>query len=195
MFGSSPKPADNTFSNMFGGKGASGSSSGGEEDAMGFKNPFAAEEKSFMDDACNWCPKLSLKQRVIGFVCTGAVGWLLSLISTSFILHPTPNNLRSFAALYVVGNIVALCGTGFLVGPKAQCQKMFHPVRRYTTIFFLAMLVVVFAVAMAKQHFALVLFLLFIQILAGLWYAASYIPYGRQMIIDWCKKVCTCQKE
>jgi hypothetical protein len=45
------------------------------------------------------------------------------------------------------------------------------------------MLIIVFAVAVAKQNVALVLVLLFIQVLAGLWYTASYIPFARKMII------------
>ena len=52
------------------------------------------------------------------------------------------------------------------------------------------MLIVVFAVALAKQSIILVLFLLFVEILAGIWYAASYIPYGRKMILAFLRKTC-----
>ena len=43
----------------------------------------------------------------------------------------TTDGIRNFAALYVLGNIIALCSTGFLVGPKNQCKKMFDKTRRY----------------------------------------------------------------
>ena len=85
--------------------------------------------------------------------------------------------------LYVLGNVVALLATGFLLGPKSQCIKMWDPSRRYTTAFYLAMLIIVFAVAVARQNVVLVLFLLFIQILAGIWYTLSYIPFAQRMVI------------
>lgn len=50
------------------------------------------------------------------------------------------------------------------------------------------MLIVVFAVAVSKQNIVLILFLLFVEILAGIWYAASYIPYGRKMIIAFLRR-------
>jgi hypothetical protein len=43
--------------------------------------------------------------------------------------------------------IIALLATGFLLGPKTQCNKMWHPTRRYTTAFYLIMLIVVLGVA------------------------------------------------
>lgn len=62
---------------------------------------------------------------------------------------PTENNIRIFVALFVVGNVIAICSSGFLLGPRSQCRQMFHPTRRYTTLFYLATLIVVFSVAVA----------------------------------------------
>ena len=36
---------------------------------------------------------------------------------------PSPKNITTFAILYVVGNIIALCATGFLLG-----KTIFHVV-------------------------------------------------------------------
>ena len=62
---------------------------------------------------------------------------------------------------------------------------MWKPTRRFTTAFYLIMLIVVLAVAVAKFELDgkiyLILFLLFVQICAGVWYGLSYIPYGRDM--------------
>jgi hypothetical protein len=63
----------------------------------------------------------------------------------------TEKNVRTFVVLYVIGNFIALCATGFLLGPKAQCVKMWHPTRRYSTAFYLIMLIVVLAVAVAVR--------------------------------------------
>ena len=52
------------------------------------------------------------------------------------------------------------------------------------------MLIVVFAVALTKQNIVLIVFLLFIEILAGVWYAASFIPYGRKMILSFLRNTC-----
>lgn len=46
------------------------------------------------------------------------------------------------------------------------------------------MLIIVFSVAVAKQHIAIVLLLLFIEILAALWYSISYIPFARKIVIS-----------
>jgi hypothetical protein len=67
---------------------------------------------------------------------------------------------------------------------------MWHPTRRFTTAFFLTMLIVVFCVAVTGQNIVLIVFLLFIEVLAGVWYAASFIPYGRKMILAFLRKTC-----
>ena len=121
---------------------------------------------------------------------------MLSLAGTLTLLGgPSSKNITTFAVLYVIGNVVALMATGFLLGPKSQCVKMWDPSRRYTTAFYLAMLVIVFAVAVARQNVVLVLFLLFIQILAGIWYTLSYIPFAQKVVIMFfkntlCKPCC-----
>lgn len=116
----------------------------------------------------------------MGFFGCAASGWALSLVGSLVLLGGmTTQNLRTFAVLYVCGNVIALTATGFLLGPKQQCMKMWHPCRRYTTTFYLIMLIVVFVVAILKQSIYLVLFLLAVEILAAIWYSISYIPGGR----------------
>lgn len=91
-------------------------------------------------------------------------------------------NITTFAILYVCGNVIALCATGFLIGPKSQCTKMWLPTRRYSSAFFLVMLIVVFAVALAKQNVWLILSLLAVEVAAGVWYGLSYVPFGRKIL-------------
>jgi hypothetical protein len=85
-----------------------------------------------------------------------------------------------------------LLATGFLLGPKSQCKKMWDPTRRYTTAFYLAMIVVVLAVALTKQNVFLVLFLLFVEILAATWYSISFIPFGRKMVCSFFRSTGLC---
>eukprot|EP01039_Chlorochromonas_danica_P008928 gene8928-9849_t len=151
---------------------------------IGTKLGFAEEP------ACaKYCPNLTFKQRIIGFACCSGLGWMLSLMGVIVLFGGTSsNNVNTFIALYVVGNVVALCGTGFLLGPRSQCRQMFHPTRRWTTCFYLSMLIIVFSVAVTKQNVGLVLFLLFIEILAALWYTISFIPFARKMFIAFLRR-------
>jgi dolichyl-phosphate-mannose--protein O-mannosyl transferase len=84
--------------------------------------------------------------------------------------------------------------------------RRFHPSRRYTTAFYLTMLIIVFSVAVAvckhipyyyrylsdtdvvvftqKQNIGLILVLLIIEIIAALWYSISFIPFGRKIVMQ-----------
>lgn len=87
---------------------------------------------------------------------------------------------------------IALCATGFLSGPKAQCKKMWLPTRRYSTAFYLIMIIVVFIVAVMKQNVFLVLFLLAVEIVAGAWYSISYIPFARKIVLNFLRACGIC---
>jgi len=129
----------------------------------------------------------------MGFIGCSVVGFLLSLIGTLVLFNGlSTSNVRIFAVLYVLGNIIALCATGFLLGPKAQCRKMWLPTRRWSTAFYLLMIIIVFIVALLKQNVFLVLFLLVIEILAGTWYSISYIPFGRKIVLTFLRSLGIC---
>jgi hypothetical protein len=76
-------------------------------------------------------------------------------------MPPSDSAVRTFAILYVIGNIITLCATGFLLTPKSQWSKMWDETRRYTTAFYLTMLIVVFALAVtvSSEIFCLTAFL------------------------------------
>lgn len=141
---------------MFG-SAASNSSSGSSDSIL----------PSFQDEpACaSMCPKLTYSQRLIGYAACTGVGYLLSLTGSLVLFGGfSETNIMTFVTLYVIGNVVSLLATGFLCGPRAQCIKMWDPTRRWSTAFYLSMLIVVFAVAVAKQNIFLILFLLFVQV-------------------------------
>ncbi len=72
-------------------------------------------------------------------------------------MPPTSSTLQTFIAMYVVGNFICLTATGFLLGPAAQWGKMWAETRRFSTAFYLAMLIIVFAVAIAVSYNQIVL--------------------------------------
>eukprot|EP01031_Cornospumella_fuschlensis_P045737 gene45737-55981_t len=150
---------------------------------------------TFQDEpACaDMCPNLSYKHRIIGYAACTSLGFLLSLIGTFILFGGTSTaNVRIFALLYVFGNLIALCATGFLLGPRKQCIKMWLPTRRWSTAFYLLMIIVVFVVAILKQNVFLVLFLLVIEILAGTWYSISYIPFARRIVLTFFRSLGVC---
>jgi hypothetical protein len=69
---------------------------------------------------------------------------------------------------------------------------MWDPSRRFTTAFYLAMIVVVFVVALLKQNVFLVLFLLLIEVLAATWYSISFIPFGRKVVLSFFRSTGVC---
>nr|KIR88314.1 hypothetical protein I308_01377 [Cryptococcus tetragattii IND107] len=84
-------------------------------------------------------------------------------------------------ALFAVGGIISLIGTGFLIGFKTQLEKMFKPVRIIATVLMLASIVMTFVSAFVLPTILCIIFVI-IQYLAYLWYALSYIPYARTMV-------------
>ncbi|KAL3659180.1 hypothetical protein V7S43_015758 [Phytophthora oleae] len=149
-----------------------------------------APASSDADSLTSTCPSLTKKQRMIGFVSCFVLGYLVSFGST-FALIAGSDNGAKFGVTYSLGNIISLCGSGFLVGPKQQVKLMFKPVRRIATIIYLLMIVVVLTVAVAAPQLGLVVLLLvIIQCGAAVWYSASYIPYGRKILTSIVQKLC-----
>jgi hypothetical protein len=69
---------------------------------------------------------------------------------------------------------------------------MWAVTRRWSTAFYLAMLVIVFAVAVSKQNIFLIFFLLFVEILAAAWYTLSYVPFGRKICMNFLRSTGIC---
>ena len=69
---------------------------------------------------------------------------------------------------------------------------MWHPTRRWSTGFYLAMIIIVFGVAVGKQNIGLIIVLLIIEIVAGCWYGLSYIPFGRKICLEFLRSIGIC---
>lgn len=144
--------------------------------------------RTMEDDICEMCPKLSMKERIIGFCCCVALGYTISLCSTIVLFGGyTAKNIRMFAILYILGNLIALIATAFFVGPRRLCKRMTHKTRRIGTAIWFILMIAVFACAVAQLPLYIILILLVLETMAGIWYAASYIPYGRRMIVACCE--------
>ena len=114
-----------------------------------------------------------------------AAGYLLSFGSfwrLKDLLHGDP---LPYVINCTVGNLIALAGSCFLSGPRAQMTRMFHETRKWATVAYLGSLFLTLIVAFSNlpgpKGFVLLL-LMDIQYIAILWYTLSYIPFARETI-------------
>jgi len=129
------------------------------------------------DEACS----LTREQRFYGFGGCFIGGWVISLFALTQIPN-IPTEPQNFALLYSIGNIIALASTCFLFGPCSQIKKMFDPVRIWATLIYLAAIGLTLFCAFKVQQALPVIACMIVQLLAMIWYCASFIPYGRQCI-------------
>ncbi|KAF8797871.1 SFT2-domain-containing protein [Phlegmacium glaucopus] len=122
---------------------------------------------------------LSKTTRLYGFIACLAIGFVLSLLGSILLLL---GQLLVFAVLYVLGTIVTLFGTGFLIGFLRQLKLMFKPVRIIASLVFIASIVLVLIGAFVLSNGILCIIFVIIEFLAYTWYTLSYIPYARAAV-------------
>ena len=127
-------------------------------------------------------PTLSLRDRIIGWLCCYLAGLILSLVSFGSFTQLLLGHPFKFAILYSLGNITALFSTVFLVGPRNQWERMKSPTRRLTTIVYLSSLVCTLVLCIeAPEETLLLIFAVSFQWLSLLWYSLSFIPFGQTL--------------
>lgn len=122
---------------------------------------------------------LSKKQRLYGFLGCLVGGFVVSLIGSILFVF---GSIVSFALLYILGILISLTGTGFLVGFTRQIKTMFKPVRVVATILFLGCVIMVFVAAFVIKSDVLVLVFAILTFFSYTWYSLSYIPYARALV-------------
>ena len=140
-------------------------------------------------DSC--CPDLDYKTRIVGFCITFGIGILCYMFSFPLILG-TP---YFFGLVFTSGSICSTMATFFLCGPKKQWKNMMKPYRAVVSLVFLGTIVatVVFGFILSGSTLVVAI-LAAAQFCAMVWYALSYIPYGRKFC-GTCLKSCCCDKE
>ena len=155
------------------------------------KPPTVAQQVE--DEVCAFCPKLTYKQRLIGFVCCFGTGVLLEFGSFIRIVELVKGDPAPFAIMYSIGNVVAICGSFFLAGPLKQVKSMFSKTRVVATTVYLVAIVLTLFCAFYDQMPAqapIIVLLILVQFLALTWYFLSYIPYARDFVTNTFKRVC-----
>jgi len=143
------------------------------------------EEQGMLGEMNQMC-SLSYSQRLAGFASCFILGWLIAFLAL-LTLPTIATSPEKFAILYTLGNLIAVASTLFLFGPVAQCKSMFKSSRWIATfVYFLSMGLTLF-VAFKVQKVGWVILCMLFQFAAMIWYALSFIPYGRQMCTNMCK--------
>jgi len=137
------------------------------------------ETQFFEGDSAFKFLNLSRKTRLYGFIACLGIGFLLSLLGTILLVL---GDLIIFAVLYVLGTIISLIGTGFVIGFFKQLTLMFKPVRVIASIVFIVSIGLVLVGAFVIGSGILCLVFVFIEYLAYTWYTLSYIPYARSAV-------------
>lgn len=86
------------------------------------------EQEGDLLDSC--CPRLSYRQRLMGWAACFVAGTLISLAAG----HRWRYDPASFGRMYTLGNLVSLAGSFFLMGPAGQLRAMIDSKRRWTTV-------------------------------------------------------------
>ena len=137
------------------------------------------------------CPKLSFKERVIGFAVCFAVGAVLDFLAWVSLIGFFEGKPRDFAIFFSAGQIVTILGSAFLIGFKRQFKSMFHRKRWITTTVFLVALALTLISALVLKNPALTMVFLIIELGAYAWYVLSYLPFGQRLAKRICGSLCS----
>jgi hypothetical protein len=109
----------------------------------------SSEENEFLD-----CfPPLTWQDRLGGCLACMLMGYVISLGSFFRFRDLLQGKPTSFVLYTTVGNIISLCGSFFLAGPKTQISKMLHPTRKVATLLYIGSLVTTLVVTLAFDEF------------------------------------------
>lgn len=143
---------------------------------------------------CACCPKLSWRQRLIGFGFCFCLGIVIELGSFMRLVELVQGNPKPFAVCYTLGNIVSICSSFFLAGPQKQLKSMLKPTRIICTVTYLVAIAATLFCAFyphIPMRAGLIMILICVQTLALFWYMISYIPFARDFVKNCCKGCCT----
>ncbi|KAI8150151.1 Got1/Sft2-like family-domain-containing protein [Fennellomyces sp. T-0311] len=146
--------------------------------AFGFFSSTYSDQGTMDDGTWKFCG-LDRMQRLYAFGACFVVGMIISILSTLFLLTA---NVPGFAILYSIGNVISLFSLTFIIGIPKQIKTMFAPVRFWATTIYLALLALTLALSIWLKQMFISIILVIVQFCALVWYAASYIPYGRELI-------------
>lgn len=127
------------------------------------------------------CPQLTFTQRLVGASACIGLG-LLCTILASIALLSGKAHVTDYAIFYTMGNIISICGSGFVVGPHRQLTLMCQPERRFACALYFCTMIVTLIFAVFYPNALLIFAMVSVQYAALVWYGASFVPFGRTLI-------------
>ncbi|KAK0041230.1 protein transport protein SFT2 [Biomphalaria pfeifferi] len=125
-----------------------------------------------------FCPSLSKKQRIIGFIICLLMGTFCLSLASLYIPFLVLK-ARKFAMLYTLGSLFVLSSFALLWGPMNHFKHLFSVGRLpFTTTYFGSMLATLYF-SLWVQSTVLTIVFAVAQIVALVWYLVSYIPGGQ----------------
>ncbi|GAB5370950.1 hypothetical protein AAMO2058_001537000 [Amorphochlora amoebiformis] len=141
--------------------------------------------------SCGCIPPLNWEQRLWGFGIFFGFGCLISFLSTFSLLQIVVRPSK-FALTYTLGNVLSIFSLMFLMGPCNQLKKMFDPERREATMVYITSMIITMVAVFKRVPGYFVLPLIFFQFCALIWYSATYIPYGREILKGCVRNIFSC---
>ncbi|KAJ8021609.1 Protein transport protein SFT2 [Holothuria leucospilota] len=125
-----------------------------------------------------WCPTLTKKQRIVGFMMCLLGGLACFLFAWCFlpVLALKP---RKFALLYTLGSIFTLGSFALLWGPVNHLKHLFSVQRLPFTAAYFGTIAATLYFVFVKQITLMALICSICQVIALVWYLVSYIPGGQ----------------
>ena len=99
---------------------------------------------------------------------------------------------KFFSIVFTSGSICSTMATFFLCGPKQQWKNMMKPYRAVISLVYLSSIIATVVIGIVLSDSSIVVFILAAcQFCAMVWYALSYIAFGRKFC-GTCLKSCCC---
>jgi len=128
---------------------------------------------------------LTWQQRLMGFAACAGLGLLCFLIASISMLRPV-----KFATAFTMGNILLVGSSFFLAGPAKQFKMMTKGGRLWASAGFVGSMILTLFVAFRFRSIFLTLPCLAVELFCMLYYLASYVPFGQQMLRSACTRCC-----
>jgi Got1/Sft2-like family len=139
---------------------------------------FFSKDKDSLEE---FCPSLTLKQKLIGFGICIVIGIVLEIIAWLSFHKLVEGDPKIFAVCFSLGILVTLLGSAFLVGFAKQVKTMFKKKRVITTCVVVVSFIMTLVSALIIQSSPLTLLFMIIELLSYTWYVLSYLPFAQTL--------------
>lgn len=112
---------------------------------------FDTENRQIIGEEQGCLPDLTYRERLMGFFTCVGLAIFIDLLSWGSLIGLLTGNPTRFALTYTFGNIIALCGTAFLVGPTRQVKSLCDKKRWLTSTIYLLSMAMTLVCAMVLQ--------------------------------------------